>query len=177
MTLRTLWSQAIDVQHLAPEKRIKKKGLNQHGQQALGLIISPRILWTGLRIILVVLELMLSVSDERLRAPSLSLVGKRWAADRRRLPFLMVISYFIGALLIPQWWTCLWDTFFFCSLGEDQHWSSSFQHRSSSSCWSIPHWSKVGIQTGESRSRACSSLFQRQDRVASRQVFPFLFPC
>lgn len=54
--------------------------------------------------------------------------------------------------------------FFFCSLGEDQHWSSSFQHRSSSSCWSIPHWSKVGIQTGESRSRACSSLFQRQDR-------------
>lgn len=49
-----------------------------------------------------VLELMLSVSDERLRALSLSLVGKRWAADRRRLPFLMVISYFIGALLIPQ---------------------------------------------------------------------------
>lgn len=41
MTLRTLRNQAIDVQHLAPEKRIKKKGLNQHSQQALGLIILP----------------------------------------------------------------------------------------------------------------------------------------
>lgn len=40
MTLRTLRSQAIDVQHLAPEKRIIK-GLNQHSQQALGLIILP----------------------------------------------------------------------------------------------------------------------------------------
>lgn len=40
MTLRTLRSQAIDVQHLAPEKSIIK-GLNQHSQQALGLIILP----------------------------------------------------------------------------------------------------------------------------------------
>lgn len=41
MTLRALRSQAIDVQHSAPEKRIRKKGLNQHSQQALGFIILP----------------------------------------------------------------------------------------------------------------------------------------
>jgi len=38
--------------------------------------------WLEDKAVLVVLELMLSVSDERLRALSLSLVGKRWAAKR-----------------------------------------------------------------------------------------------
>ena len=39
--------------------------------------------WLEDKAVLVVLELMLSVSDERLRALYLSLVGKRWAARER----------------------------------------------------------------------------------------------